>query len=150
MLFRSIGARGDLMARVTLQRSTANLLASEQLNAGGAGSVRGYRENSVTGDRGVLAGLEAGVSLLPEPGSVPRLRHLNELRWHAFYEVAGVGPFRATGLDLPGRGIAGAGTGLRIRFADRVTAQLDYGWQILRIAKSDPNGRLHLRLVGAF
>lgn len=145
-----IGSRGDLTARVTLQRATANLLAGEQLNAGGIGSVRGYRENSVSGDRGVLAGLEAGVSLLPEAGKRIRLRQLSELRWHAFYEVASVGPYRATALDLPGRGIAGAGTGLRIRFAESVTAHLDYGWQILRIAKSDPNGRLHVRLVGAF
>ena len=145
-----IGARGEMIARATLQRTTSNLLASEQLNAGGTGSVRGYRENSVSGDRGVLAGIEMNFPLLPEKGGRLVPRHLNDLRALAFYEAASVGPHRATGLDAPARPIASAGTGLRLRVAERFAAHLDYGWQLLRIARNDPHGRLHVRLSGAF
>jgi len=34
--------------------------------------------------------------------------------------------------------------------AERFAAHLDYGWQLLRIARNDPHGRLHVRLSGAF
>lgn len=145
-----IGGRGEMVARATLQRSTSNLLAGEQLNAGGTGSVRGYRESSVSGDRGVLAGIEMNFPLLPEKRARLVPRHLDDVRILAFYEAASVGPYRATGLDAPSRPIASAGAGLRLRVAERVAANLDYGWQLLRIASNDPHGKLHVRLSGAF
>jgi hemolysin activation/secretion protein len=130
--FQRIGARGEVLARATLQRATSNLLASEQLSVGGSGSVRGYRENAVAGDRGVLLGFEASHPLA------------------AFYEAASVGPFRATSLDLPARPLAAAGLSLRLRAAERVSAQLDYGWQLLRVIRGDSSGRLHVRVSGSF
>ncbi len=148
--FQRLGARGEVLARVTWQRATSNLLASEQLNVGGAGSVRGYRENAVAGDRGVVLGFEASHPLLPEKGGAFVPRQLNEVRLAAFYEAASVGPFRATGLDLPARPLAAAGLSLRLRAAERVSAQVDYGWQLLRVIRGDAPGRLHVRVSGTF
>jgi hemolysin activation/secretion protein len=48
----------SLGARVAVQHSGDALVPGEQFGLGGAGSVRGYREREVAGDRGLVAGLE--------------------------------------------------------------------------------------------
>ena len=65
----------EINARATLQASTANLLASEQLFIGGATTVRGYRENIIGGDQGFVLNLEVLTPTirLPRPHQVREL-----------------------------------------------------------------------------
>jgi hemolysin activation/secretion protein len=52
-----------LVARATLQRALDPLLSIEKLPVGGASTVRGYRENLLVRDNGVIASLEWRVPL---------------------------------------------------------------------------------------
>ncbi|WP_418316513.1 ShlB/FhaC/HecB family hemolysin secretion/activation protein [Piscinibacter sakaiensis] len=56
---RRIGSKGaQLVARATVQHSPDRLLALDGIALGGASSVRGYRENQLVRDEGVLLNLE--------------------------------------------------------------------------------------------
>jgi hemolysin activation/secretion protein len=62
---RRLGGWGiETIARLDVQLSTEPLLALEQLAVGGRFSVRGYRENQLVRDNGVIASLEARLPLI--------------------------------------------------------------------------------------
>lgn len=56
----------SLVARLTYQHAWHALLAMEKLPMGGASTVRGYRENTLVRDNGVIASLEYRVPLFEE------------------------------------------------------------------------------------
>lgn len=56
----------SLVARLTYQHAWHPLLSMEKLPVGGANTVRGYRENTLVRDNGVIASLEYRVPLFEE------------------------------------------------------------------------------------
>lgn len=95
----------ELLGRVDVQLTTASLLPLEQLAVGGRWSVRGYRENQLVRDNGVIAAVEA---------RLPLVRNT----WWA--EVLQVVPFIDVGGGWPHQGrtpdpplLASLGLGLR-------------------------------------
>jgi len=54
----------ESLFRVNMQLSNDNLLSMNQFAAGGANTVRGYRENILVRDNGIVASLEAHIPLI--------------------------------------------------------------------------------------
>jgi hemolysin activation/secretion protein len=61
---RLFNTQNQLILRLTGQWTDEPLLALEQISVGGAETVRGYRENSLVRDRGVVSSLEFRVPVL--------------------------------------------------------------------------------------
>jgi len=61
----------QLVARADLQLSSDNLLAMEQIPLGGRYTVRGYRENELVRDQGVIASIEFRYPLSGPNGILP-------------------------------------------------------------------------------
>lgn len=63
----------QLLGRITAQQATDPLLPVEKLTIGGASTVRGYRENQLVRDEGVIASLELRVPLFLDDSGASRI-----------------------------------------------------------------------------
>lgn len=111
------GTSGELVVRGAFQWTPESLFAMEQLSLGGANTVRGYRENLLVRDTGLLASVELRVGLIERPGFV----------LHA-------GPFVDFGagwnVDFPTEdpvSITSVGVGVESTFLKRGRVRLDWG-----------------------
>lgn len=156
--FLNLAPGWDLLARGTAQISQANLLASEQINLGGANSVRGFRENTASGDNGFALSAE----FMPPSWKVaiPRLSTVRgplESRALAFVDLGDTSLRRNLAHERNRNALASAGLGLRSNLAHHFSLVFDYGWQL-----SQPNaaqqaaglererGRGHVKATLAF
>ena len=149
---RSLRLNGgwDVFSRAMLQRSSTNLLPSESLSMGGASTVRGYVENTVSGDRGFFLSNEINAPAWTKPRMIAGKIGLNEARVLFFYDVASVGAKQRYALDLPTNALASTGIGLRARFANYFSLSADYGWQILHSTRTTDHGRCHIKVSAAY
>jgi hemolysin activation/secretion protein len=124
-----IGRHASLYALVDGQLTADPLIPNEQYAAGGADSVRGYREAEVTGDRGWRGTLEMRAYPLGRPG----LDGKRTLYVLAFVDDANVRLIDALGPQVRSAGLASTGFGLRA---------LDwYGFRVdLDVARTLRNG----------
>ncbi|MBL9200560.1 MAG: ShlB/FhaC/HecB family hemolysin secretion/activation protein [Opitutaceae bacterium] len=133
--FLTLAPGWDLLFRGTAQISQANLLASEQINLGGANSVRGFQENSASGDNGFVLSTE----FMPPSWKVniPRISKLRgplESRLLAFVDLGDTSLRRNLAHERNRNALASAGVGLRSNLAHHFSLTFDYGWQL-----SQPN-----------
>jgi hemolysin activation/secretion protein len=63
----------QLLGRITAQGTEDPLLPVEKLAVGGGRTVRGYRENLLVRDEGVIASIEARVPLFPDDAGASRI-----------------------------------------------------------------------------
>lgn len=142
----------DLSARAVAQASQANLLASEQLNIGGASTIRGFRENVFSGDRGFALSAE----LLPPPlkKALPTiLKHSPslEIRMLGFLDAGDTAVRYKFPTDPKRVALASAGVGLRAGLSTHFSLVVDYGWQITNLPYANPDsGRGHVKATLAF
>jgi len=99
----------QLWGKLDGQLTAAPLISNEQFVAGGANSVRGYREGEAAGDNALHASLE-----LRSP-DMKRGAWMQELRFVAFYDIAMLRVLNATATERDQRTIAGAGVGVRLK-----------------------------------
>lgn len=135
----------------TFQQSSANLLGSEQLGLSGSGAVRGFRENALYADEGVLLRNEL---LLPPLSALQQGWHNgtseDHLRFHIFYDYG-----RGNSVDrLPGElshlNIDGVGLGARYYLGQNVSASLEYAWQNRDIPGQSRDQQAHFNLMVSF
>lgn len=108
-----------LLLRTDIQFSDRPLLGLEQFGLGGQSSVRGYRQDYLLTDNGLLASLEARIPLL----RVPRLRGL--LQVTPFVDFGN--GWNNAGSNPDPQTIASTGLGLLWRQGDNLSARLDWG-----------------------
>ena len=132
---RRIVGQSQIIARTDVQLSHDPLFSFEQIAIGGATTVRGYRENTLVRDNGVVVSLEGRVPLVDL--SVPR----------PFGESL-QGPLQLAPFVDWGRGwnselttprpsdISSIGLGLRWDAAPALLAQLYYGYALREIHQS--------------
>jgi len=120
----------QLIAREDVQLSSEPLLGLEQFSVGGHASVRGYRENELVHDNGVVSSIELRMPLF-RPGRrrlalelAPFLEHAHS--WNR--ERATAGP-----TDL-----LSAGLGLRLAISERARVEAYWGQEIRRIEQAGP------------
>jgi hemolysin activation/secretion protein len=118
------------------------LVPGEQFGAGGTGSVRGFREREVAGDKGYFAGAE-----IETPNWCPGSSYALQCRAVAFIEGATVTRNKALAGEVDRTSIAGAGAGLRFAVDRNAALQVDYG-RVLDGGgvRSRGDSRLHVAL----
>ncbi len=133
------------LARGTAQLASTNLLGSEQLGLGGAGSLRGYEEREANGDDGFVLVNELH-------GPARNLGSGGRLDPFVFVDFGVVGRHDPLPVE-PGRStLASAGLGLRYNWRGHLSVRADYGWQLKASGVSDGRreARGHLSVVLAY
>jgi len=140
-----------LLTRLEGQLSSANLLASETLGAGGYDTVRGYEQRLVRGDNGILGSLELrtpSISLT----NVAGFRNIRDgLQALTFYDY---GYLQNTDVleGEPGHlSLGSVGVGLRYQLDNNLSIRLDYGYQVNESGFDDgEDGRVHVGARATF
>jgi hemolysin activation/secretion protein len=117
----SITLQGDI------QLADRNLLSTEQFALGGLGSVRGYRQDLLLADNGVLLTAEVSVPVWAKSKSTLHLVPFFDIgtAWNS----GGKNP-------LTNNTLAGVGLGLELA-SDRIIARLDWGLPLVSVDSRD-------------
>lgn len=133
-----------LIARVEGQYSSANLLASETLGAGGFDTVRGWEQRIVRGDHGVVANLELRTPSLSPANLLGFHNAQDGMQFLTFFDYGYVAS-QDSPEGAPGDfGLGSVGLGLRYQLDDNFSLRLDYGFQLIESNFDDgETGRVH-------
>ncbi len=119
---KQVSPRRTLIARIDTQLTPDSLLSLERFSIGGVSTVRGYRQNQITSDNGILASVEYSFPL------IPRLRNLQ------------LTPFVELGYGWNNRGenpqqnfIASFGSSLRWEITPSFDVTIDYGIPLVAV-----------------
>jgi hemolysin activation/secretion protein len=137
-IFRAIG-----------QISPDRLVSSQQFQAGGAYTVRGYREGLMIGDSGLVVSSELRMPLffVPKTWGLPRTTYKfrDQIQLVSFADYGSV----FTNKPAPGVGrqeqILGVGVGIRVQLTRFLTGRLDLAYPLLN-QPGNSGARLHFGL----
>jgi hemolysin activation/secretion protein len=129
---RSLPAGFELAMTADLQAASGALLGSEQLNGGGAGAVRGYRESSAFGDAGFVGNAE-----LHAPGFDAAGGRIAG----GFFAFADAASLNLRG-DRESTDLRSAGVGANLAVFRRLSVRVAYGWQLKALDRA-PGERGH-------
>lgn len=148
----------DLFARGIAQFSTHNLIPSEQLTIGGAGTVRGYRNGIFSGEDGFILNHDLMSPVWRR--KLPFLRKASgplETRFVGFLDIGKVKYHESFSSDIRLGTLASTGLGFRSNLGSNFSASFDYGWQLMHLPRQPGQAnraplanRAHLKLVLAF
>lgn len=135
------------------QVSPDRLVSTEQLQIGGAATVRGYREGRLIGDAGYVLSAELQVPFffLPKTWHIPKTSYglRDNLRFVTFVDFgASFTNKPAAGVD-PNEYVLGVGVGVRARLTRFLVGRVDVGIPLLRQAPDSQVPRLHFGLESA-
>jgi hemolysin activation/secretion protein len=121
---RLTGEGLEFRARLTAQAADSVLYAGERLSAGGGTTVRGYRENLLLADSGLIGALELGRPIHLGPGRAGA----GGFDWGAFSVTGFVdgAQLRNYRPPQPGDGIYGIGAAIAWTPSDAFSAQLTW------------------------
>jgi len=108
-----------LITRLSSQLTADRLLSLEQFSLGGVNTVRGYRDNQLVTDNGIVASTELRLPLTDSP---------TQLQLTPFIE-GGLGWNSAEVNSL--EGLASVGVGLLWQVDDNTRVRLDYGYALI-------------------
>ncbi len=120
-----------IILRTDIQWSAEPLLAINQFSVGGANTVRGYRENQLIADRGIVASAEGRIPIL-----------FDRTGAGIFYVApfADFGQAADVGSGIPGPNtIASCGVGLLYTPNRHLNAQLYWGYRLVHVPNPDDN-----------
>lgn len=118
-----LGQDWQLRLQFNGQATRDALVPGEQFGAGGAGSVRGFREREVAGDQGHFAGAE-----IQTPNWCPATAAFAvQCRALAFVDAASVSRNKALPGEVQRTSISSAGLGLRFALDRSASLLVDYG-----------------------
>ncbi|HVU24953.1 MAG TPA: ShlB/FhaC/HecB family hemolysin secretion/activation protein [Opitutus sp.] len=138
--------------RGVLQLSSANLLGSEQMVGGGAGSVRGYEEGEAYGDQGLFVSHEIGLPVKSVTRLFRAARWSDSLQAFAFEDFA----VQASKDRLPGERrstvLHSLGVGLRYQLRQNLSVDLSQGWQLREsgVSRSGDHARTHISVQASY
>src|SRR5262249_53141675 len=112
----------QIFGKVQGQGASGPLLSSEEFNAGGLATVRGYLESEALGDDAVFASLE-----LRTPSLLATASGKNEWRFYLFSEGGIVGLQDTLPEQESQFTLASIGAGTRIRLQNHFNGSLDLG-----------------------
>lgn len=123
---RLFNTQNQFILRVTGQWTADRLLALEQMSVGGAESVRGYRENQLVRDRGLVSSVEFRLPVLFDKAGAG-IVHLAP-----FFDFGGGWDVRGSASPTT---IYSTGLGLRLAPNRRIYAQLYWGYRLRDVEK---------------
>lgn len=119
---QQLSPRNLLLTRVGAQLTPDSLLPLEQLGIGGVDTVRGYRQNQLVTDNGILGSVEVRIPLTSDP------------------RVFQIAPFFDIGTAWNNRGpdpdsstLASSGLSLRWLIGEDLSLRLDYGIPLIAV-----------------
>ena len=119
----------QLLARLTTQLSLDPLLSSQKLAVGGSRTVRGYRENQLVRDNGVIASVELRIPVWPDDLGVSQLG-LTFVPFFDFGEAEDE-PIDLPGLDSPESDrLMSVGAGLVWNWWEPLHVEIYYGEEL--------------------
>lgn len=128
---------------IKAQASSTKLLPMEEFSIGGFYTVRGYDENEVVGDFGLLIKNE-----LRTPNWCPGGRKDWSCQALLFCDFGAVWDADENIIADNSTILASIGPGVRMQFCERLIGRLDYGWQLHDIVRligdNDIDGRFHI------
>jgi hemolysin activation/secretion protein len=133
---RKLVAGLELHARLTGQWSSSLLYAMERLSAGGADTVRGYRENLLLADTGAIGSLELACPLTVGKPFCGTTTDWTTVRVAVFADGAYVHN-RVAPQPAPG-GIASVGVSGAWNPSAAFAARLTYGYGLVHVEESGP------------
>ena len=116
-----------LLVRGDMQMADRGLLGLEQFGLGGQETVRGYRQDAVLADSGILLSVEGRIPLLKFGLQKKNILHLTP-----FFEMGRAWNIGARP-DPTTQTLVSTGLGLRLQISDKLTARLDWGIPLNRI-----------------
>jgi hemolysin activation/secretion protein len=123
---KDLGPGSQWVLRGEVQFADRNLLPSEQLGIGGQSSVRGYRQDALLTDAGLVASAEYRFPLYRSPSWL--------IQAAPFVDI-GTGWNLGENPDPTTRTIASLGLGLRFQTSDRFSARFDWGLPLIKLAE---------------
>lgn len=142
----------SFFCKLNVQLANIPLISNEQFFAGGANSVRGYKENEATGDTGVSGMYEIRLPDLGQflPDSASWAKQIS-IKPYIFYDVAALNVHN----PLPGQKSAftlqGTGMGIRGRISEYFSCQFDLGYPLVRTDGTDSGDlQLYFKIRGQF
>lgn len=121
-----------LLVRGDLQWADRPLLSVEQFGLGGFDSVRGYRQDTLLTDGGLLGSAELRLPLF----RAPKIEGVMQI---VPFVDFGMGWNRGDRPDPDPSTLVGVGLGLRWQQGDRFTARLDYAIPLVDVDRGDTN-----------
>jgi hemolysin activation/secretion protein len=121
---QQLSPRNLLVARINAQLTPDSLLSLERFSMGGVDTVRGYRQNQLVADNGVLGSVEVRVPLTSDP---------RVLQLAPFFEIGTAWNNRDINPD-PAT-IASLGLGLRWLITSDLSLRLDYGIPLISVGE---------------
>ncbi|MGK7891777.1 MAG: ShlB/FhaC/HecB family hemolysin secretion/activation protein [Leptolyngbyaceae cyanobacterium] len=115
-----------LILRGNVQLADNVLLPAEQLAIGGAGSVRGYRQDQLQGDNGVFGSVEVRLPIVRDRRRDHLVHLVPFLDWGHVWNAR-------DSEDTDPNTISSLGLGLQWRWGDRLTTRLDYGIPLVNL-----------------
>lgn len=128
--FRNLTHGLQFIARGLFNIADRPLLAIEQTSIGGFDSVRGYRQNALLRDNGVLASVELSIPIFTRQDHALRLMPFIDFGTGWNYERANPVPGAAMSTDT----LLSTGLGLSYRFKNNLSARLNWGIPLLSLA----------------
>jgi hemolysin activation/secretion protein len=122
------------------------LVSAEQFQAGGAFTVRGYREGQVVGDSGIVLSGEWRVPafIIPKTWKIPHTEYIlrDNVQFVSFVDYGGINVNRPAAGVNRNDNLLGVGIGLRAKLTRFVTGRLDLAFPLF--SQLDDNAaRLH-------
>ncbi|MEW6499091.1 MAG: ShlB/FhaC/HecB family hemolysin secretion/activation protein, partial [Cyanobacteriota bacterium] len=113
---QQLSSRNLLVARIDVQLTPDSLLSLERFSMGGVDTVRGYQQNQLVADNGILGSVEVRVPLTSDPRVV---------QLAPFFEIGTA--WNNQDIDPDSAIIASLGLGLRWLIIPDLSLRLDYG-----------------------
>ncbi|BAZ08373.1 surface antigen D15 domain-containing protein [Calothrix sp. NIES-4071] len=120
---QQLSDRTLLLTRINTQLTPDSLLSIERFSIGGVDTVRGYRQNQLVSDNGVLASVELRIPVTANPRT---------LQITPFFEIGGGWNNRDSNSD-PNL-IAGLGLGAEWQVSNGLNVRLDYGIPLIGVS----------------
>lgn len=120
---QQLSDRNLLVARIDAQLTPDSLLSLERFSIGGVDTVRGYRQNQLVADNGVLGSIEVRLPLTSDP---------RVLQLVPFFEVGTAWNDQES--DPSPATIASLGLGLRWSMTPNLAVRLDYGIPLVSVS----------------
>lgn len=119
---QQLSSRSILVARVGGQFSPDSLFSLEQLSLGGIASVRGYQENQLIADSGILGSLELRIPVTADPTTLQLIPFFDFGRgWNNEQP------------DPDPQNLASIGLGLNWSVTSNLNLRLDYGIPLIAV-----------------
>ena len=119
---QQLSPRTLLIARIGTQLTTDSLLSLEQFSIGGADTVRGYQENQLVTDNGILGSVEVRIPLTADP---------SVLQLTPFFDIGTGWNNQAPAPDS--FTLASLGLGVRWSITSKLGVRLDYGIPLIAV-----------------